>query len=164
MRIIHIKLNGENVEGLIPDTLTMIDFLRQNMRLTGTKKGCDEGDCGACTILINGKPYTSCLMLALEADNKEITTIERLHWRENLSAGQQAFVDEWVLQCGFCTPGMIMTAMTLLETNPQPAESEIRDAAADNLCRCTGYTKIIGAISRAAAVFQAAVFQKEAHV
>jgi carbon-monoxide dehydrogenase small subunit len=154
-----MKLNGENVEGLIPDALTMIDFLQENMSLTETAKGCDEGNCGACTILINGKPYTSCLMLALEADKKEITTIEGINWRGMLPPGQQAFIDEWARQCGFCTPGMIMTAMTLVENNSHPTAAEIRDAVADKLCRCTGYAKIVSAIPAAAAVLK-----KETHV
>jgi len=156
MRIIHFKLNGENVEALIQDNLTMLDFLRKNMKLTGTKKGCEEGECGACTILLNGKPVDSCLMLAAEADGQEIMTIEGVMQNGKLHPVQQEFIDKWALQCGFCTPGMIMSALALLSTNPRPTEYEIRDAIAGNLCRCTGYAKIVEAIGSAAEVLQKA--------
>jgi len=157
MRIIHLKLNGENVEALIQDNLTMLDFLRKNMKLTGTKKGCEEGECGACTIMLNGKPVDSCLMLAAEADQQEVTTIEGLMQNAKLHPVQQEFIDKWALQCGFCTPGMIMSAVALLSVNPRPTEYEIRDAIAGNLCRCTGYTKIVEAINSAADVLQKGV-------
>jgi len=156
MSIIHMKLNGEPVEALIQDNRTMLDFLRKNMGLTGTKKGCEEGECGACTILVNGAPVNSCLMLAVEADGREITTIEGLSKNGELNPVQKAFIDKWALQCGFCTPGMIMTAVALLDANPKPTEYEIRDAIAGNLCRCTGYAKIIEAISAAAEVLREA--------
>jgi len=156
MSIIHMKLNGEPVEALIQDNRTMLDFLRKNMGLTGTKKGCEEGECGACTILVNGAPVNSCLMLAVEADGREITTIEGLSKNGELNPVQKAFIDKWALQCGFCTPGMIMTAIALLDANPKPTEYEIRDAIAGNLCRCTGYAKIIEAISAAAEVLREA--------
>jgi aerobic carbon-monoxide dehydrogenase small subunit len=156
MRIIHMKLNDEPVEALIQDNRTMLDFLRKNMGLTGTKKGCEEGECGACTILVNGKPMNSCLMLAVEADGQEIKTIEGVSKDGQLTPIQRAFVERWALQCGFCTPGMIMSAIALLETNPNPTEYEIRDAIAGNLCRCTGYTKIVEAISAAAEVLRGA--------
>ena len=156
MNIIHMKLNGEPVEALIQDNRTMLDFLRKNMGLTGTKKGCEEGECGACTILVNGAPINSCLMLAVEADGREITTIEGLSKNGELNPVQKAFIDKWALQCGFCTPGMIMTAIALLDANPKPTEYEIRDAIAGNLCRCTGYAKIIEAISAAAEVLREA--------
>ncbi len=150
MHIIHMKLNGEPVEALVQDNRTMLDFLRYNMQLTGTKKGCEEGECGACTILVNGVPTNSCLMLAVEADGQEITTIEGVAKNGQLSPVQKAFIDKWALQCGFCTPGMILSAMALLNTNRKPTEHEIRDAIAGNLCRCTGYAKIVEAISAAA--------------
>jgi len=156
MNIIHMKLNGEPVEALIQDNRTMLDFLRKNMGLTGTKKGCEEGECGACTILVNGAPINSCLMLAVEADGREITTIEGLSKNGELNPVQKAFIEKWALQCGFCTPGMIMTAIALLDANPKPTEYEIRDAIAGNLCRCTGYAKIIEAISAAAEVLREA--------
>lgn len=157
MKIIHMKLNGENIEALIQDNLTMLDFLRKNMKLTGTKKGCEEGECGACTILLNGEPVDSCLMLAAEADGQEIMTIEGLMKDGQLHPVQKAFIDKWALQCGFCTPGMIMSAVALLNRNPNPTEYEIRDAIAGNLCRCTGYTKIVEAISYAAEVIRKGV-------
>lgn len=154
MQIIHMRLNGENVEALVQEDRTMLDFLRKNMKLTGTKKGCDEGECGACTILVNGKPTTSCLMLAVEADQKEITTIEGVKRGGELHPIQKAFIEKWALQCGFCTPGMIMSALALLNNNQNPTEYEIRDAIAGNLCRCTGYTKIVEAISAAAEILR----------
>ena len=154
MSIIHLKLNGEPVEALIQDNRTMLDFLRKNMGLTGTKKGCEEGECGACTILVNGAPMNSCLMLAIEADGREITTIEGVAKNGELNAVQKAFIDKWALQCGFCTPGMIMSAIALLNANPSPTEYEIRDSIAGNLCRCTGYAKIVEAISAAAEVLR----------
>jgi carbon-monoxide dehydrogenase small subunit len=156
MRIIHMKLNGENVEALIQENLTMLDCLRKNMRLTGAKKGCEEGECGACTILVDGRPVTSCLMLAAEADGHEILTIEGVKKNGELHPVQRAFIEKWALQCGFCTPGMIMSAIALLDQNPSPTEHEIRDAIAGNLCRCTGYTKIVEAISAAAEALRGA--------
>lgn len=152
MQIIRMKLNGENVEALVQDNLTMLDFLRKNMKLTGTKKGCEEGECGACTIMLNGDPVDSCMMFAREADRQEITTIEGIMQKGKLHPVQQAFIDKWALQCGFCTPGMIMSAIALLNKNPHPTEHEIRDGIAGNLCRCTGYAKIVEAISSAAEV------------
>lgn len=154
MRIVRMKLNGENIEALVQDNITMLDFLRKNMKLTGTKKGCEEGECGACTILLNGKPVDSCLMLAMEADQQEITTIEGIAKNGKLHPVQQEFIDKWALQCGFCTPGMIMSAIALLNVNPHPTEYEIRDAIAGNLCRCTGYAKIVEAIGSAAEVLK----------
>ncbi|OPY66191.1 MAG: 4-hydroxybenzoyl-CoA reductase subunit gamma [Syntrophorhabdaceae bacterium PtaU1.Bin034] len=156
MRIIHMKLNGEPVEALIQDNRTMLDFLRKNMGLTGTKKGCEDGECGACTIFVNGAPMNSCLMLAVEADGQEITTIEGISKNGELNPVQRAFIEKWALQCGFCTPGMIMSAIALLNINPKPTEYEIRDAIAGNLCRCTGYAKIVEAISAAAEVLREA--------
>jgi len=150
MPIIHMKLNNEPVEALIQDNRTMLDFLRKNMGLTGTKKGCEEGECGACTILVNGAPINSCLMLAVEADGQEITTIEGISKNGELNPVQKTFIEKWALQCGFCTPGMILSAIALLNTNQKPTEYEIRDAIAGNLCRCTGYAKIVEAISAAA--------------
>jgi carbon-monoxide dehydrogenase small subunit len=150
MPIIHMKLNNEPVEALIQDNRTMLDFLRKNMGLTGTKKGCEEGECGACTILVNGAPMNSCLMLAVEADGQEITTIEGISKNGELNPVQKTFIEKWALQCGFCTPGMILSAIALLNTNHKPTEYEIRDAIAGNLCRCTGYAKIVEAISAAA--------------
>ena len=151
-RIIKFKLNGEEVEVLARDNITMVDFLRKELGLTGTKRGCEEGECGACTILLDGAAVDSCMMLAVEADGHEIVTIEGLQKDGVLHPIQREFVDKWALQCGFCTPGMIMSAVSLLSENPHPTEQEIRDGIAGNLCRCTGYTKIVEAIDSAAKI------------
>ncbi|MCC8058533.1 (2Fe-2S)-binding protein [Cloacibacillus sp.] len=153
-RIINFKLNGENVEELVADNITMVDFLRQQMHMTGTKRGCEEGECGACTILLDGAAVDSCLMLAVEADGREVVTIEGVMKDGVLHPLQREFMDKWALQCGFCTPGMIMSALSLLHENPRPTEHEIRDAIAGNLCRCTGYTKIVEAIDSAAKILE----------
>ena len=149
-RVINFKLNGETVAALVQDSVTMADFLREQMRLTGTKRGCEEGECGACTILLDGAAVDSCLMLAPEAEGHEIVTIEGVMADGALHPLQREFIDKWALQCGFCTPGMIMSALSLLSTNKMPTELEIRDGIAGNLCRCTGYTKIVEAIDAAA--------------
>lgn len=151
-RIIQFKLNGEDVEAYVQDNITMVDFLRKQMHLTGTKRGCEEGECGACTILLDGEAVASCLMMAVEADGHEIVTIEGLQQNGVLHPLQREFVDKWALQCGFCTPGMIMSAVSLLNENPHPTEAEIRDGIAGNLCRCTGYSKIVEAIDAAAKI------------
>lgn len=151
-RVIKFKLNGEDVEAYVQDNITMVDFLRKQMHLTGTKRGCEEGECGACTILLDGGAVASCLMLAVEADGHEILTIEGLQKDGVLHPLQREFVDKWALQCGFCIPGMIMSALSLLKENPHPTELEIRDGIAGNLCRCTGYSKIVEAIDAAAKI------------
>lgn len=151
-----MKLNDEPVEALIQENWTLLDFLRNNLGLTGTKKGCEEGECGACTVLLDDKPVNSCLTLAVEADGREIRTIEGVARSGELHPIQRAFIEKWGLQCGFCTPGMIMSATALLKENPNPTEIEIREAIAGNLCRCTGYTKIVEAISTAAEVLREA--------
>ena len=153
-RIINFKLNGEDVEVLAPDNITMCDFLRKDLHLTGTKRGCEEGEYGACTILLDGSAVDSCLMLAVEADGHEVVTIEGVMKDGVLHPVQKEFIDKWALQCGFCTPGMIMSALSLLHENPHPTEQEIRDGIAGNLCRCTGYTKIVEAIASAAKIME----------
>ncbi|MDR1965761.1 MAG: (2Fe-2S)-binding protein [Synergistaceae bacterium] len=153
-RIIRFKLNGEEVEEYVQDSITMCDFLRKQMHLSGTKRGCEEGECGACTILLDGGAIDSCLMLAAEADGHEIVTIEGVMKDGVLHPLQREFMDKWALQCGFCTPGMIMSALSLLNENPHPTELEIRDGIAGNLCRCTGYAKIVEAIGAAAEVME----------
>lgn len=152
-KIIEFNLNGENVQALTDENETFLDFIRNTMGLTGTKKGCEEGECGACTILMDGKPVNSCLLLAMEVNGHEIITIEGLASNGKLHPIQQAFIDKWALQCGYCTPGMIMSAKALLDHNPHPTEKEIRDAIAGNLCRCTGYAKIVEAIDSVAKEF-----------
>jgi aerobic carbon-monoxide dehydrogenase small subunit len=129
---------------------TLLDVLRYDLKLTGTKEGCSTGNCGSCTILLDGKAVNSCLILAVEAEGKAITTIEGLAQEGKLHPLQQAFVDEGAVQCGFCTPGMILSAKAFLDSNPHPTESQIRMAIAGNICRCTGYDKIVKAILRAA--------------
>jgi len=153
-RVIKFTLNGEETECYVQDNLTMLDFLRKDLHLTGTKRGCEEGECGACTILLDGKPVTSCMMLAAEADGHDIVTIEGIMKDGQLHPVQKEFIDKWALQCGFCTPGMVLSAVALLNENPDPTEYEIRDAIAGNLCRCTGYAKIVEAISSAAEVIR----------
>ena len=149
-RVINFKLNGEQVQALADDSMTMVDFLRKEMHLTGTKRGCEEGECGACTILLDGAAVDSCIMLAPEANGHEVITIEGVMKDGVLHPLQREFMDKWALQCGFCTPGMIMSALSLLHENPHPTEQEIRDGIAGNLCRCTGYAKIVEAIDAAA--------------
>ena len=121
-------------------------MLREDVGLTGTKRGCDDGDCGACTVLVDGAPITSCMMLAVDAQGKAITTIEGLAVNGKLHPLQRAFIDHGALQCGFCTPGMILTAKYLLDENPHPTDEEIREGLAGNLCRCTGYVQILEAV------------------
>ncbi len=151
-RVINFKLNGLDRDEYVMDNMTMVDFLRKQMHLTGTKRGCEEGECGACTILLDGKAVASCMMLAVEADGHEIVTIEGLKKDGVLHPVQREFIDKWALQCGFCTPGMIMSAVSLLNENPHPTEQEIREGISGNLCRCTGYAKIVEAIDAAAKI------------
>ena len=149
-RPLRLTVNGEPRQILVEPYYSLLDTLRDELRLTGTKKGCDEGDCGACTVLLNGKPVTSCLVLAHSAHDAEVTTVEGLSTLDRLHPVQQAFVDQGGLQCGFCTPGLIMAAVGLLDENPDPTEEETRFAIGGNLCRCTGYSKVVNAIHAAA--------------
>jgi aerobic carbon-monoxide dehydrogenase small subunit len=151
---LQLKVNGEVQQLYAQPYYSLLDTLRDELHLTGTKKGCDEGDCGACTVLLNGKPVTSCLVLAHSAHDAEITTIEGLADRERLHPVQQAFVDHGGLQCGFCIPGLIMSSTGLLDQNPNPTEEEVRLAIGGNLCRCTGYSKVVEAILDAARVMR----------
>jgi len=148
--LINLKINGETYELKVKPNILLLDLIRDKIGLTGTKRGCDTGECGACTVLIEGKPVNSCLVLAVEADGKNILTIEGLTKNGKLHPIQEAFIEEGAVQCGFCTPGMILSTKALLDTNPNPKEEEIKKAIAGNLCRCTGYTKIIKAIISAA--------------
>ena len=145
-----MTVNGEPQQVLVEPYYSLLDALRDELHLTGTKKGCDEGDCGACTVLLDGKPVTSCLVLAHSAHDAEVTTIEGLATREALHPVQQAFADHGGLQCGFCTPGLIMSAVGLLDRNPDPTLEDVKYAIGGNLCRCTGYTKVLEAIMAAA--------------
>jgi aerobic carbon-monoxide dehydrogenase small subunit len=128
----------------------LLDVLRQDIGLKGTKRGCDQGHCGACTVLLNGKAVLACTLLAVQADGKSITTIEGLSSGDELHPLQEAFVEEGAIQCGFCTPGMVLSAKALLDETPEPSEQEIREAISGNLCRCTGYVKIVTAVQKAA--------------
>jgi len=145
-QVIRMTVNGQPVELAVEPYRTVLDVLRDDLELTGAKKGCDRGDCGACTVLLDGKPVTSCMILAVQADGCRITTIEGLRTDSKLHPLQQAFVDYGAVQCGFCTPGMVLSAVALLEENPQPSEAQVREAIAGNLCRCTGYAKIVDAV------------------
>ncbi len=149
-QIIKLKVNGREVEDLVPDNLLLVDYLRDRLGLTGTKTGCDGGECGACTVLIDGAARLSCITLAASADGTEIETIEGQARGGTLSPLQRAFHEQLGSQCGFCTPGMIMAAEALLRANPSPSEAEIKEALGGNLCRCTGYVKIIRSVQAAA--------------
>lgn len=150
MKQIKVTVNGILYELSVQPWETLLDVIREHLGLTGTKEGCGLGECGACTIIMDGKTVNSCLVLAVEADNRVITTIEGLANGDELHPIQEAFIKCGGLQCGFCTPGMIMSTKVLLENNPSPDEGEIRKAIAGNFCRCTGYTKIIESVKVAA--------------
>ena len=143
---LQCRVNGENVEVLVKPWQTLLEVLRDELRLTGTKEGCSNGNCGACTVIIDGQAVDSCLTLGLEADGHEVTTIEGLANGAELHPVQRAFMEHGALQCGFCTPGFIMSAKAFLDKHPKPTETELRTGIAGNLCRCTGYDKIIKAI------------------
>ena len=143
---VTLKVNGESHELMIAPYRTLLDVLREEIHLTGSKKGCDVGDCGACTVLLDGKPVNACLVVAATAENSEITTIEGLAQDGKLHPLQQAFVKEGAVQCGFCTPGTLVSLKALFDRNSSPSVDEIKSAIAGNLCRCTGYTKIFKAV------------------
>jgi carbon-monoxide dehydrogenase small subunit len=142
-------VNEQEHEIAVEPGRTLLDILRYELGLTGTKEGCSTGSCGSCTVLLDGEAVNSCLVFAVEVEGKEITTIEGLAQQDKLHPLQQAFMDEGAVQCGFCTPGVILTAKAFLDSNPNPDESQIRQAIAGNLCRCTGYDKIVRAVMRA---------------
>ena len=144
--VIELTVNGEEYDVLVPPHLTLLEVLREKLELTGTKEGCGEGVCGSCTVLMDGQPVRSCLTLAVEAAGHEITTIEGLTGPEGLDRLQESFINHGAIQCGFCTPGMILTAKALLNENPRPNTEQAKEAIAANICRCTGYTKIVEAI------------------
>jgi aerobic carbon-monoxide dehydrogenase small subunit len=143
---ITITINGEKKSADVEPRLLLVHFLRENLRLTGTHVGCDTTNCGACTVLLNGTPVKSCTMFAVQADGREITTVEGLARNGELHPVQEAFKEEHGLQCGFCTPGMMLTAAALLDDNPDATEEEIRWALSGNVCRCTGYMNIVKAV------------------
>ncbi len=147
---IQVTINGTSHQLAVPANRTLLELLRDDLRLTGTNKGCEAGDCGACTVLLDGDPVPSCLVLAVQADGCDVLTIEGLASGNRLHPIQQAFVDTGAVQCGYCTPGMILVSLALLRKNPHPDEAEIRGALSGNLCRCTGYQKIVQAVQAAA--------------
>ncbi len=151
---IVLKVNGTNYHVNVETHRTLVEVLRETLGFTGTKKSCNEGECGACTVLMDGKPVTSCLVLAVAAQGKEITTIEGLADGLTLHPVQEAFVKNAAIQCGFCTPGMVLTAKALLDENPEPTSADVRRAISGNLCRCTGYQQIVDAVMAAVAAMK----------
>jgi carbon-monoxide dehydrogenase small subunit len=149
-QLIELSVNGESYELAVEPQATLLEVLRNDLGLTGTKEACGTGECGSCTVLIDGRPVLSCLTLALDCTGQDIVTIEGLAEGERMSPVQQAFQDCGAIQCGFCTPGMVLSATALLEENSRPTEEEIRKALEGHLCRCTGYNKIIEAVNKAA--------------
>lgn len=148
---IQLRINGVEYELLAAPNETLAQVLRgPQVNLTGTKQGCELGDCGACTVILDGETANSCLVLAVQADGSQVTTIEGLAQNGKLHPIQEAFIQEGAIQCGFCSPGMILSAKTLLDKNPSPTRREIREGISGNLCRCTGYFKIVSAIEKAA--------------
>jgi aerobic-type carbon monoxide dehydrogenase small subunit (CoxS/CutS family) len=149
-QILNLRVNGETQEVATEVNKTLLEVLREDMNLTGTKHGCELGECGTCTVLIDGEPVLSCLVLGVEAEGAEIVTIEGLKERDKPHPLQKSFADLGAAQCGYCTPGVLLTAKAFLEKNPHPSREEIREALAGNLCRCTGYTKILEAVEMVA--------------
>ncbi len=147
---ITLKVNGENEVVEVPSHWTLLQMLREKLALTGTKNGCSGGECGACTVMLNGEPVNSCMVLAVECDGSEVITVEGLAHDGKLDPVQEAIIDAGGVQCGFCTPGMLIMSKSLLDRNPDPTEEEIKDALVGNLCRCTGYVRIIEGVKQAA--------------
>ncbi len=148
--VLTLNVNGEAAQLLVPVHKTLLEVLREDMQLTGTKHGCELGECGTCTVLIDGKPHLSCLVLPIQVEGRAITTVEGMASGSDLDPLQTAFAEIGAAQCGYCTPGILLSARSLLEENPRPSRDEIKEALAGNLCRCTGYTKIVEAIELAA--------------
>jgi aerobic-type carbon monoxide dehydrogenase small subunit (CoxS/CutS family) len=147
--LLNLIVNGQPTKVKVNPTWTLLRVLREELRLTGTKKGCEQGDCGLCTVIMDGKTVNACLVLALQAEGKEIETIEGLGTAEHLHPLQESFIEHGAIQCGFCTPGMLLSSAALLRKNPRPNANEIREGLSGNLCRCTGYAKIIKAVKAA---------------
>jgi carbon-monoxide dehydrogenase small subunit len=153
---INLIVNGEPERAVVPSNMTLMRMLRECLALTGTKNGCSAGECGACTVIMNGEPVNSCMVLAAECDGADILTVEGLAGDQRLDPIQEALIQEGGVQCGFCTPGVLMSSRALLERNPDPDEDEIRAALVGNLCRCTGYMRIVTAVKAASRAAQAA--------
>ncbi len=149
-KLINITINDKKLELAVEPNMTLVDMIREELKMPGTKKGCGIGECGSCTVLLDGKPVCSCITLAVEAENKEVVTIEGVETENGLHPIQKAFVEKGAIQCGFCTPGMVLSAKALLDNDPRPDEHTIRKAISGNLCRCTGYQKIVEAIQSVA--------------
>ena len=149
-QVVTLQVNGEQVQRLLPVHKTLLEVLREDLQLTGTKHGCELGECGTCTVLVDGKPELSCLLLPLQVEGRSITTIEGMAEGSELHPLQQAFAELGAAQCGYCTPGILLASKSLLDTNRKPSRDEIREALAGNLCRCTGYVKILDAVELAA--------------
>jgi carbon-monoxide dehydrogenase small subunit len=147
---INITINGSREVVIVPSNMTLLRMLRETVALTGTKNGCSAGECGACTVMLNGEPVNSCMVLAVECDGAIVQTVEGLAQEGRLAPVQEAIIQEGGVQCGFCTPGVLISAMALLERNPDPDEFEIREALVGNLCRCTGYERIVKSVKKAA--------------
>ena len=153
-RVINLTVNGRKISRLVDCELSLLEFLRDELHLTGTKKGCGKGECGACTVILNGKAVTSCIVPIMRADNGVVTTIEGLAQGGKLTPLQEQFILKGAIQCGFCTPGMIMSAKALLDVNPDPSREEIKEALGGNICRCTGYQPIEEAVLSAAEIMR----------
>jgi len=149
-KLITLNVNGERSEVAVEPSWTLLETVREQLRLTGTKEGCGTGDCGACSMIVDGRLITSCLMLAVQADGRVIATVEGISSTGDLDPVQRAFIDKGGVQCGYCTPGMIVAARALLDANPNPTLDEVREGLAGNLCRCTGYTRIYESVLAAA--------------
>jgi aerobic carbon-monoxide dehydrogenase small subunit len=149
-RIIHLNINNEDYDVIARPSESLLDLLRNRLQLTGTKKGCNEGDCGACTVILSGRAVNACLVLAMEAEGQKILTVEGLAQGPEMHPLQESFIKHGGFQCGFCTPGMLLSAKALLDENPNPTDEEIRHGISGNLCRCTGYAKIVESIREAA--------------
>ena len=153
---ITLTVNGGQEQIIVPSNMTLMRMLRETLALTGTKNGCSAGECGACTVLLNGEPVNSCMILAVECDGAVITTVEGLAHDDQLDPIQAAIIETGAVQCGFCTPGILISSRALLNRNPNPGDEQIREALVGNLCRCTGYRRIIDAVKKAASLKMAA--------
>jgi carbon-monoxide dehydrogenase small subunit len=149
LHTIHVTVNGVLEEVYVQSNITLMRMLRENLAMTGTKNGCSAGECGACTVLLNGEPVNSCMVLAAECDGADVLTVEGLAHERRLAPIQEALIEEGGVQCGFCTPGILISAHALLQRNPNPNENEIREALVGNLCRCTGYVRIVESVRKA---------------